>query len=191
MTTPTYWLTRFVVLRLLGLVYLVAFLVFCQQALPLIGSDGLLPAADYLQRVALHTGSRLEGFRVLPSIFWLDVSDRALTAAGWCGVALSLLVVCGFANAIVMAILWVLYLSIVHVGQLWYGYGWETQLCETGVLALFLCPLLDGRPFPRRPPPPVIIKRTPGARHAPPRRGSAPRRSASSAAASSRRGGRE
>ena len=156
-TRPTYWLTRFAVLRLLGLVYLVAFLVFCQQGLPLIGSDGLLPAADYLRRVAAHAGSRLDGFRLLPSIFWLDVSDRALTAAGWCGAALSLLVVGGFANAIVMATLWVLYLSIVHVGQLWYGYGWETQLCETGFLAIFLCPLLDGRPFPRRPPPRVVI----------------------------------
>jgi hypothetical protein len=156
-TTPAYWLTRFVVLRLLGLVYLVAFLVFCMQGLPLIGSDGLLPAADYLQRVAAHAGSRLEGFRLLPSVFWLDVSDRALMSAGWCGVALSLLVAFGFANAIVMAILWALYLSIVHVGQLWYGYGWETQLCETGFLAMFLCPLLDGRPFPRRPPPTVII----------------------------------
>jgi len=154
---PTYWLTRFVVLRLLGLVYLTAFLVFCWQALPLIGSDGLLPAADHLAEVVADAGSRLAAFFRLPSIFWLDVSDRALMAAGWCGVALSLLVVCGFANAIVMAILWVLYLSIVHVGQLWYGYGWETQLCETGVLAMFLCPLFDGRPFPRRPPPTVII----------------------------------
>ena len=48
-------------------------------------------------------------------------------------------------------------MSFVHVGQDWYGYGWEVQLLETGFLAIFLCPLLDGRPFPRRPPPLVII----------------------------------
>jgi hypothetical protein len=45
----------------------------------------------------------------------------------------------------------------VHVGQDWYGYGWEVQLLETGFLAIFLCPLLDGRPFPRRAPPTVIL----------------------------------
>jgi hypothetical protein len=157
MTRPTYWLTRFVVLRLLGLVYLTAFLVFCFQGMALLGSDGLLPAADFLPRVAEHAGGWREGFEMLPSLFWLDVSDRALVAAGWCGAALSLLVLCGYANSLMLLVLWALYLSIVHIGQLWYGYGWESQLCETGFLAMFLVPLLDGRPFPRRPPPMVII----------------------------------
>ncbi|MEI7775804.1 MAG: lipase maturation factor family protein, partial [Verrucomicrobiota bacterium] len=41
---PTYWLTRFVLLRLLGFVYLIAFLVAANQILPLIGHNGLLPA---------------------------------------------------------------------------------------------------------------------------------------------------
>ncbi len=48
-------------------------------------------------------------------------------------------------------------MSFVHVGQDWYGYGWEVQLLETGFLAIFLCPLLDGRPFPTRPPPLIVI----------------------------------
>ena len=40
---PTYWLTRFMILRLLGVVYAVAFLVAINQIVPLIGSNGLLP----------------------------------------------------------------------------------------------------------------------------------------------------
>jgi hypothetical protein len=40
---PTYWLTRFVILRLLGAVYAIAFLITINQVLPLIGSNGLLP----------------------------------------------------------------------------------------------------------------------------------------------------
>jgi len=49
-------------------------------------------------------------------------------------------------------------MSFVHVGQDWYGYGWEIQLLETGFLAIFLCPLLDVRPFPKRETPmPIII----------------------------------
>ena len=63
----------------------------------------------------------------------------------------------GYANALTLGALWVLYLSLVHVGQDWYGYGWEIQLTETGFLAIFLCPLLDMRPFPKRPPPLLII----------------------------------
>ncbi len=156
-TAPTYWLTRFAILRLLGLVYAVAFLVAANQALPLIGSDGLLPVGAYLGRVREALGSTGAGFARLPSVFWFAHSDGALLAAAWTGFALSLAVAAGFANAIVLALLWALYLSLVHVGQDWYGYGWEYQLLETGFLAIFLCPLVDARPVPGREPPKVVI----------------------------------
>ena len=153
----SYWLTRFVLLRLLGLVYLFAFLSLAQQVLPLIGHDGLLPADALLARLTAHFGSRRAGFAASPSLFWLGVSDRVLLATAWLGVGLSTVVLAGFANALLLAVLWALYLSFVHIGQDWYGYGWEIQLIETGFLATFLCPLLDPRPFPRRPPPVVVF----------------------------------
>ncbi|WP_068189965.1 lipase maturation factor family protein, partial [Mycobacterium sp. UM_CSW] len=34
--------------------------------------------------------------------------------------------------------LWALYLSIVNVGQTWYGFGWESLLLEAGFLMIFL-----------------------------------------------------
>jgi hypothetical protein len=153
----TWWLTRFVILRLLGLVYAFAFLSLANQVLPLIGSDGLLPAQSFLERVAHHFGSRSAAFAALPSLFWLHLSDAGLLALAWLGFALSLAVLLGFANAIAMALLWIVYMSFVHIGQDWYGYGWEIQLLETGFLAIFLCPLVDARPFPRRPPPTVVL----------------------------------
>lgn len=153
----SYWLTRFAILRLLGCIYAVAFLVAAQQILPLIGSHGILPVGLFLERVQNALGSPTAGFLRLPSLFWIAHSDTVLQAAAWIGFALSCVVVAGYANAIVMAVLWVLYMSFVHVGQDWYGYGWEIQLLETGFLAIFLCPLLDARPFPRRAPPIVLI----------------------------------
>jgi hypothetical protein len=57
----------------------------------------------------------------------------------------------------IMLALWALYMSIVNVGQLWYGYGWEIQLLETGFLAVFLCPLLDGGGLSPRVAPPVVV----------------------------------
>jgi len=47
----TYQITRFILLRLLGIVYAVAFLIAAQQLIPLIGSHGLLPVDLFLQRV--------------------------------------------------------------------------------------------------------------------------------------------
>src|SRR5262249_38860030 len=45
----------------------------------------------------------------------------------------------------------------VHIGGVWYGFGWEIQLCETGFLAIFLAPALDPRPVPPRAPPAVVV----------------------------------
>lgn len=36
------------------------------------------------------------------------------------------------------ALPWVLSLSVVQVGQVWYGFGWESLLVETGFLAILL-----------------------------------------------------
>jgi hypothetical protein len=155
---PTYWLTRFVILRLLGVIYAVAFLVAINQVVPLIGENGLLPVGVYLKQVSEALGSTGAGFVRLPSVFWLWHSDTALLTVSWLGFILSCIVAAGYADALIMAVLWFLYMSIIHVGQDWYGYGWEIQLTETGFLAIFLCPLLDLRPFSRRPPLlPVII----------------------------------
>jgi len=155
--SPGYWLTRFLILRLLGIVYLFAFLSLAVQVVPLVGQDGLLPASGYLTRVEAHFGSRLAAFLQIPSLFWIDVSDGLLSGLSWLGVGLSVVVLCGYANALLLATLWALYFSFVSIGQDWYGYGWEIQLLETGVLGIFLCPLLDGRPFPRRAPPAPVI----------------------------------
>ena len=153
----SYWLTRFMILRLLGIVYAVAFLLAINEIVPLIGSDGLLPLDLYLNRVSNALGSTWDGFLRLPSIFWYVHSDAALVIAAWIGFILSCVVIAGYANVPLLTVLWLLYMSFVHVGQEWYGYGWEIQLTETGFLAIFLCPLLDMRPFPKRAPPVLII----------------------------------
>lgn len=157
-TRRGYWLTRFMILRLLGMVYAIAFLIAINQIIPLIGAHGLTPVGIYLRNVSAALGSDGAGFVRLPSVFWFWHSDAALLTAASIGFVLSCIVVLGFANAPLLAVLWFFYMSFVHVGQEWYGYGWEIQLTETGFLAIFLCPLLDMRPFPKRETPlPIII----------------------------------
>ncbi len=141
---PSYALTCFLMLRLLGLVYVAAFYSLLTQVLPLIGEHGLLPASLYLKRVS---DARWPGFLLLPSLFWVHLSDSFLLALSGLGLLLSIVVLCGYANAMVLAILWILYLSFVHIGQIFYGYGWEILLCETGFLAIFLCHFRQGRPL--------------------------------------------
>jgi len=148
-----YWLTRFAFLRFVGLVYAIAFLILRDQSGPLIGAEGLLPAGLYLERVLSASGDRLAAFFAVPTLFWVNCSDAFLQALAYTGLGASLLVLFGFANAPLLAGLWFLYLSFVHIGQLFYGYGWEILLLETGFLAIFLAPPFDGRPFNVRVPP--------------------------------------
>ena len=152
-----YWLTRFAFFRMLGLVYTVAFAIVVLQWEPLLGSHGLLPAAQYLDEVRGAYGAGLDGFLRLPTLFWLDASDATFRACGLLGLTGSLALLFGLANAPLLALLWALYLSFAHVGQIFYGYGWDILLLETGFLAVFLAPLWRPWPFPRDEPPSRVV----------------------------------
>ena len=86
-----YRLTRFVILRLLGFVYAVAFLVAAQQLVPLVGEHGLTPARNFLVAIESQLGSRAAGAMQVPTLFWLGISDEALSIFSWIGFALSLI----------------------------------------------------------------------------------------------------
>ena len=156
-STSDYWLTRFVFLRILGIVYIFGFLSLAHQVVPLVGSNGLLPADNYLDAIGSRFDLKLDAFMEFPTIFWFHLSDTFLSILAWAGVLLSLVVVMGFANVPILFVMWALYFSFVSIGQVWYGYGWEIQLLETGFLAMFVVPLVDPRPFPKFPPPVPVI----------------------------------
>lgn len=147
-------LVRFVLLRLLGLVYLAAFGGATREVVPLLGERGLLPAQRLLDGALAVEGSRWAVLRRLPSLFVLTgASDAALLAVAWLGAILAAAVLAGATNAGVLVALWLLQLSLAGVGQAFWGFGWEIQLLETGLLAAFLCPWRSVHPFPRHPPP--------------------------------------
>ncbi|HTQ05101.1 MAG TPA: lipase maturation factor family protein [Polyangiaceae bacterium] len=151
-----YLLTRVVLLRGLGFMYVVAFAILVRQVEPLIGSRGLLPVAPFLERVWRHFDGPAALYR-LPTLFWLGSSDRTLELAAWLGLALGALVLAGVVNVPILVTLWALYLSFVHVGQIFYGYGWDILLCEAGFLAVFLAPLWRPRLLHVAEPPPVLV----------------------------------
>jgi len=152
-----YRLTRFVLLRLTGLVWFAAFLSAAQQFIPLVGHDGLLPADLFVEKVVAHFGSPWAAFWEMPSLFWFRCDDAMILAVTWTGVVISALVMCGFANSLMMLALWALYMSLLPIGQEWFSYGWDIQILETGFLGAMLCQPFDPRPFPRRSPPILII----------------------------------
>ncbi|CAM3104528.1 hypothetical protein BST27_09985 [Mycobacterium intermedium] len=135
-SAPEYWLGRLVLERGVAAIYLIAFIAAARQFRPLIGERGMLPVPGYLAG---------RSFWRTPSIFHFRYSDRLFATVSWFGAALSAAMVAGLADlaplwaAMLMWLtLWVLYLSIVNVGQTWYGFGWESLLLEAGFLMMFL-----------------------------------------------------
>ncbi|MEP7053549.1 MAG: lipase maturation factor family protein [Pseudomonadota bacterium] len=133
-----FWLVRALLQRGLAAVYWVAFLNVVLQFRPLLGEHGLLPVPAYLKRVT---------FAEAPSIFQLHYSDRLAGAVGWLGLALSAAAAMGavdsgplWVSVTVWLLLYLLYLSIVNVGQTFYSFGWESMLLEAGFFAVFLGP---------------------------------------------------
>src|ERR1700686_49407 len=96
----SYWLTRFIILRLLGFVYAVAFLVAAQQLVPLIGGHGLTPANHFLAAIQSQLGSSTKCMWRVPTLFWFGLSDNLLSTFSWIGFALSLVVLAGYPNSI-------------------------------------------------------------------------------------------
>ena len=142
-----YEIARQVLQRGVGALAFVAFLSTLNQFRPLLGEHGLLPVPELL-RIA----RRLRG----PSVFRWGYTDRRLVAVAVTGMVLAASVVVGLPQLgppwvplLVFLALWILYLSIVNVGQTFYGFGWEMLLCE----ALFTVAFLGSNDQP----PPVTI----------------------------------
>ncbi|KQM82656.1 lipase maturation factor family protein [Agromyces sp. Leaf222] len=140
-------IAREVLQRGVAALALVAFVSTLNQFRPLLGEHGLLPVPELLRRA-----SRLRG----PSVFRWGYMDRRLVVVATAGAVLAASVVLGLPQLgppwvplVVLLATWLLYLSIVNVGQTFYGFGWEMLLCE----ALFTVAFLGSQQVP----PPITI----------------------------------
>jgi hypothetical protein len=132
------WLVRLLVQRGMAAIYLVAFLSVVRQFKPLLGEKGLLPVPEYLEGLT---------YRDAPSLFHWKFSDRLLDAVAWAGLLVSGCALLGLTEAgpiwlsvTAWLLMYVLYLSIVNVGQQFFGFGWESMLLEAGFFTAFLGP---------------------------------------------------
>ena len=134
---PHGW-ARAVFLRLLGAVYLVAFLSIWVQVEGQVGSRGILPVGELLDLARERLGA--SRYWVLPTVFWIAHGDAALHVVCAMGAALSVAALVGRARASVMLALWALYLSLSVAGEDFLSFQWDALLLEAGLLAVFLAP---------------------------------------------------
>ncbi|MET4619493.1 hypothetical protein ABIE18_000929 [Arthrobacter sp. 2762] len=131
-----YEFARQVLQRGTAALYLVAFLSTMNQFPALLGEHGLLPVPSFLDMARRPAR---------PTLFQWRYSDALLRAVCWAGIAVSALLVLGLPQLgppwlpmLAFLTLWFLYMSIVNVGQTFYGFGWEILLLEAGFTVAFL-----------------------------------------------------
>ena len=100
---------------------------------------GLTPATHFIESLRSHFGDDpYSAFIQYPTLFWfIPPTSGVMQLFAALGVFLATIVcILGAGNTIIMVSLWLLYISIVNVGQTWYSFGWESQLLGESCLSI-------------------------------------------------------
>jgi hypothetical protein len=130
---------RWIFLRALGLIYFSAFYSLLFQVKALIGTNGLLPASDYLQAISSAVPGAAR-FWFAPTFLWLNSGNRALMEICWAGLVASVILVLNFWPRGMLAICFLCYLSFVAAAQDFSGYQSDGMLLEAGFISFFFAP---------------------------------------------------
>ena len=148
-------LSRWLFLRLIGIIYLIAFLSLWTQIDGLVGQNGILPVADHLSDSLGPLGP--QRYWRLPTFCWFSTSDGFLHFQCAAGAVFSLLLIVGVAPMLDLAFLWAIYLSLSTICADFLSFQWDTLVLETGCLAVFLAPRQWWPNFSLEPAPSVTV----------------------------------
>ncbi len=131
-----YALTSWLFLKVLAVIYFIAFLSIAVQITGLVGPSGILPFKEVLDNFYQYHGTT--AWFKMPTLFWFSSSNLALHTVSILGCVFSVILFVGCWQRLALIALFSLYLSIYHAGQTYLNFQWDTLLLECGFLAIFL-----------------------------------------------------
>lgn len=142
LTTDGRRIPRWLFMRALGVIHVVAFGSLWRQLEALSGSTGVVPAADYVSAVqrAFETRTDLSWMDFPSLALWFGASDAVLHAMCAAGVTLGLVMVVGFVPRVTALGLWLLYFSLQLICRPFLNYQWDILLLETTLMAAIYAP---------------------------------------------------
>jgi len=126
-------------LRGLSVLSFLAFLSFLQQYRGLVGSTGISPVSQYLQRAGEVLGKM--AYLRFPTLAWGASTDTALMVYGMVGMIFSVILLFNYLPRIMLAGIWILYLSVTVAGQKFMSYQWNQLLLEMVFASIWIAPL--------------------------------------------------
>jgi hypothetical protein len=132
--TNSYAHSTDLILRGLGLTYLIAFASLAWQLSGLFGSAGVTPIARTLDHYFNQVG--LPALAHIPTLFWFSAHDAVLHAVCLGGIVLAGLLLLRFWTFPSLIALWIFYLSFVTPGGPFLSFQWDSFLLEFGFLGI-------------------------------------------------------
>jgi len=138
--SATYLWPSWILLRGVGLVYILMFAGIIHEGQALVGPTGLAPAHDFLAAMLKQCGNPVEAFLRAPSLFWIGASAGMVAALAWLGLAASVAVVLNLWPRWSMFAAWLLFLSFATTGDFFSETATDPLMLEVGLLSVLLAP---------------------------------------------------
>ena len=135
LTQPYFTLWQSIFLKSIALVYFWSFYCLHKEILGLVGSRGIYPIKMVLDAYREKLGEK--PYYTMPTLFWLNSSDRFIKAVTWLGQILPFFILFDIFSPVFFFLLWVLYLSLINVSGMVMSSQYDILLIEVGFLSIF------------------------------------------------------
>jgi hypothetical protein len=136
----TYLWPRWLVLRAVGIVYLIIFAGIIREASGLIGPDGIIPVAQFSEMVGKLFPNAVLRFIRAPSLFWISTDPRMIHALGWVGLGAAVALVLNLWPRMALFACWAIFLSFISVWQIFSPTIIDQLMIETALLCIAFAP---------------------------------------------------
>lgn len=136
----TYLLPRWIVLRAVGVLYIIVFAGIIAESQALIGPHGIAPLAGFLDPLAKAHPNPLGAFLRAPSLFWISTSSPMIALLGWAGLVAAAALVLNLWPRLALFACWLIFLSFVATWRQFSGSQVDELLLETGLLCIPFAP---------------------------------------------------
>jgi hypothetical protein len=136
----TYLWPRWIVLRAVGLVYLLIFWGILVEGRALIGPHGLAPVEGYCAMLRTIFPNSIERFIRAPSLFWLSSGPAMIAVLPWCGLAAAIALVLNLWPRLALFACWAAFLSYVSTWHLFSPTIIDQLMLETALLSIVFAP---------------------------------------------------
>ena len=136
----TYLWPRWLVLRAVGLVYILVFAGILGEGQALVGPRGLIPLASFFTDLHARFPFAPAAFVQAPSLFWAGTGAGMITAVAWLGLLAAVALVLNLWPRMALFACWAALLSFVSTWGIFSGSQVDQLMLETALLCIPFAP---------------------------------------------------